>query len=73
MTEIYGITGMPLAGKTLLAEILEEKGFSVLDMGDVVRIEMEKRKIDVENTGVLSTQCVMNMAWMRLQSFLHLI
>jgi dephospho-CoA kinase len=51
MTEIYGITGMPLAGKTLLAEILEEKGFSVLDMGDVVRIEMEKRKIDVENTG----------------------
>jgi len=51
MTEIYGITGMPLAGKTLVAEILEEKGFSVLDMGDVVRIEMEKRGIEVENTG----------------------
>ena len=51
MKEIYGITGMPLAGKTLLAEILEQKGFSVLDMGDVVRIEMEKRQIDVENTG----------------------
>jgi len=51
MTEIYGVTGMPLAGKTLVAEILEEEGFSILDMGDVVRIEMEKREIDVENTG----------------------
>jgi len=30
MTEIYGITGMPLAGKTLLAEILEEKVFPFL-------------------------------------------
>jgi len=52
MTEIYGVTGMPLAGKTLVAEMLEEKeGFSILDMGDVVRIEMEKREIDVEDTG----------------------
>lgn len=51
MTEIYGVTGMPLAGKTLVAEILEDKDFSVLDMGDIVRIEMEKRGIDVENTG----------------------
>ena len=52
MTQIYGVTGMPLAGKTLVAEIMEnEEGFTVLDMGDVVRIEMEKRGIDVENTG----------------------
>lgn len=51
MTEIYGVTGMPLAGKTLVAEILEDKGFSVLDMGDIVRIEMEKRGIDIEDTG----------------------
>lgn len=51
MTKIYGITGMPLAGKTIIAEILEERGFSVLDMGDIVRIEMEKRGIEVESTG----------------------
>jgi dephospho-CoA kinase len=51
MPEIYGVTGMPLAGKTLVAELLEEKGFSVLDMGDIVRIEMEKRGIDTEQTG----------------------
>lgn len=51
MTEIYGVTGMPLAGKTLVAEILEDEGFSILDMGDIVRIEMEKRDIGVENTG----------------------
>ena len=51
MTEIYSVTGMPLAGKTLIAEFLEEEGFSVLDMGDVVRIEMEKRNIGVDRTG----------------------
>lgn len=51
MPDIYGVTGMPLAGKTLIAEILENGGFSILDMGDVVRIEMEKRGIDVEETG----------------------
>lgn len=51
MTQIYGVTGMPLAGKTTVAEILEKEGFTVLDMGDVVRIEMEKRNIGTENTG----------------------
>ncbi len=47
-SKVVGITGMPLAGKTLAAEILEEKGFSVVDMGDVVRKEMEKRDIPTE-------------------------
>ena len=56
MTEIYGITGMPLAGKTLVAEVLEKKGFSVLDMGDVVRIEMEKQDVSVEKTGQFVNQ-----------------
>jgi len=51
MTDIYGVTGMPLAGKTTVAEILEQKGFAILDMGDVVRNEMEKRDIDVSETG----------------------
>jgi len=51
MTEIYGVTGMPLSGKTTVAEFMEEEGFAVLDMGDVVRIEMEKRDLDVEHTG----------------------
>jgi dephospho-CoA kinase len=51
LTEIYGVTGMPLAGKTTVAEALEAEGFSVLDMGDVVRKEMEKREKDVSETG----------------------
>lgn len=51
MTEIYGVTGMPLAGKTTVAKILQDEGFSVLDMGEVVRIEMEKRNKDVSETG----------------------
>ena len=51
MTEIYGVTGMPLSGKTTVAEILEEEGFAVLDMGEVVRIEMKDRDIPVEQTG----------------------
>ena len=51
MAEIYGVTGMPLAGKTTVARLLEDEGFSVLDMGEVVRKEMEKRDKDVSETG----------------------
>jgi len=42
---------MPLAGKTTVAEALKDEGFAVLDMGDVVRSEMEKRDKDVSETG----------------------
>jgi dephospho-CoA kinase len=42
---------MPLSGKTTVAELLEEKGYTVLDMGEVVRIEMEKRGIEPGNEG----------------------
>lgn len=48
---IYGVTGMPLAGKTTVAGLIEEKGFEVVDMGDVVRKEMEERDVSVEKTG----------------------
>ncbi len=51
MTEIFGVTGMPLSGKTTVAEFMKDQGFAVLDMGDVVRIEMEKRNIATEDTG----------------------
>lgn len=51
MTEIYGVTGMPLAGKTTVAEMMREKDFVVLDMGDVVRTEMQKRNLDTASTG----------------------
>lgn len=51
MTEIYGVTGMPLAGKTTVAEALKDEGFAVLDMGDVVRIEMDKRGKGAAETG----------------------
>lgn len=51
MTKIYGVTGMPLSGKTTVAEIMEDEGYTVLDMGEVVRIEMDKRDIPVEKTG----------------------
>jgi dephospho-CoA kinase len=51
MTEIYGVTGMPLSGKTSVAEIMERHGYTKVDMGDVVRDEMEKRGIDVSETG----------------------
>jgi dephospho-CoA kinase len=51
MTKIYGITGMPLSGKTTAAEIMENQGYTILDMGEIVRIEMDKRNIPVEQTG----------------------
>lgn len=52
MTELYGVTGMPLSGKTTVADIMkEDHGFTVLDMGDIVRIEMDKRGIEAGNEG----------------------
>lgn len=49
--KIYGITGMPLSGKTLVAEFMEDEGYTLLDMGEVVRIEMEKRNLPPGNEG----------------------
>lgn len=48
---IYGVTGMPLAGKSTVAELMENDGYSVLDMGDIVRIEMKKRDVPDGSTG----------------------
>lgn len=50
MPEVLGVTGMPLAGKTTVADILEEQGYEKVDMGDVVRSEMDARDIPVEKT-----------------------
>ncbi len=50
MTEIYAVTGMPLAGKTSIAAILESEGFAMLDMGDVVRRERKERDMPVSQT-----------------------
>nr|EGQ40169.1 MAG: dephospho-CoA kinase [Candidatus Nanosalinarum sp. J07AB56] len=50
MPEVLGVTGMPLAGKTTAADILEEQGYEKVDMGDVVRSEMDARDIPVERT-----------------------
>lgn len=42
---------MPLSGKSTVSKHLEKKGFIVLDMGDIVRIEMDKRDIKEGNEG----------------------
>ena len=47
---------MPLAGKTAVAEIMNKKGYELVDMGDVVRKEMEKRDIPAEKTGKFVNQ-----------------
>lgn len=51
MTQIFGITGLPLSGKTTVADKMVESDFEKVDMGDVVREEMKKRDIPVEETG----------------------
>jgi dephospho-CoA kinase len=48
---LYGVTGMPLSGKTLVAECMEDEGYTLLDMGEVVRIEMERRDVPPGNEG----------------------
>ena len=51
----YGVTGLPLAGKTAAARILEENGLKTVSMGDAVRKEREKRGLGAEKTGELVT------------------
>jgi len=50
---IVCLTGMPGAGKTTIAEALRSKGFDKITMGDAVRTEAARRKIEPtgENLG----------------------
>ena len=52
---IVCLTGMPGAGKTTIAEALRAKGFDKITMGDAVRAEAARRKIEPtgENLGKL--------------------
>ncbi len=43
---IVCLTGMPGAGKSTIAEGLQSKGFDKITMGDAVRVEAAKRKIE---------------------------
>lgn len=48
---------MPLSGKTKTAKILQKQhNYKLVDMGDVVREEREKRGIKTENTGKFVNQ-----------------
>ncbi len=52
---IVCLTGMPGAGKTTIAEALKSKGFDKVTMGDAVRSEATRRKMEPtgENLGKL--------------------
>ncbi len=43
---IVCLTGMPGAGKSTIANGLKEKGFEIINMGDAVRSEAEKRNLE---------------------------
>jgi dephospho-CoA kinase len=53
--KVVALTGMPGSGKSLVAEVAMEMGFSVVVMGDVIREETERRglKITPENMGAV--------------------
>jgi len=52
---IYCITGMPGSGKSVVSETARSMGFTVLNMGDVIRDEAKSRGIPVtpESLGAL--------------------
>jgi dephospho-CoA kinase len=52
---IVCLTGMPGAGKSTIADALKSKGFDKIVMGDAIRAEATRRKIDPtgENLGKL--------------------
>jgi dephospho-CoA kinase len=49
---IVCLTGMPGAGKSSVASFLEEKGFEVVTMGDVVREEAERQGLELTDTNL---------------------
>lgn len=49
---IICLTGMPGAGKSTVASSLKEKGFRVITMGDVIREEAMRLKLDLNNTNL---------------------
>ncbi|MEM1582017.1 MAG: AAA family ATPase [Candidatus Bathyarchaeia archaeon] len=55
---VIGITGMPGAGKDTVKEIVREYGFPVVVMGDEIRDEAARRKIEPtpENLGKIMLQ-----------------
>jgi len=50
---VVGVTGMPGAGKSLVTEVAQELGYFIVAMGDVVREETCRRKLELtpENVG----------------------
>lgn len=51
--KIIGVTGMPGAGKSLFVKVAKERGYAVIRMGDEVREEAKKRRVEPtpENMG----------------------
>lgn len=49
---IVCLTGMPGAGKSTVASYLKEKGFSVITMGDAVREEAQRQRLEPTDTNL---------------------
>lgn len=52
MRKVFVLTGMPGAGKEEFVKVAQKDGYSVIRMGDVVRMEAEKRKVVMDDRGV---------------------
>jgi dephospho-CoA kinase len=48
------ITGLPGSGKTTVAKIFKEKGFEVIEMGNIARALAKKQKISVDEFAKLA-------------------
>ncbi|MGH9964377.1 MAG: AAA family ATPase [Nitrososphaeraceae archaeon] len=46
------LTGMPGAGKSTVADSLKDKGFLVITLGDVIREEASRLKLDLNDTNL---------------------
>jgi dephospho-CoA kinase len=49
---VIGLTGMPGAGKSSVVELVQEAGYDVVSMGDVIRDETAKRGLALNPTNV---------------------
>lgn len=52
MPTVFVLTGMPGAGKEEFVKVAQQDSYSVIRMGDVVRLEAEKRQVVMDDRGV---------------------
>ena len=51
--KVFGVTGLPGSGKSIISRIAKKEGIYTISMGDVIREEAERRNITTGKAAVI--------------------